>query len=113
MVAERGKCKIFCPVAFSFRILNADIPVQAQSEVKDKNGRVTKPAVAAKAGLARKFNVLVNDTVVTIASDSVTINGKTTAMPFMQNWKWEEAALRVKDGKLTVFISTDRKLKQI
>ena len=100
-------------IAFSYRILNADMPVEAKPEVKDKNGKVTKAAVAAVPGKARKFNVLVNETVVTIASDSVTVDGKTASTPFLQNWKWEEAAIRIKDNKLTVYLSTDRKLNPV
>jgi len=93
---------------------NAKDPVPGKPEVKDKNGKVTKAAVAPVPGEAKAFEVIVNKTAVRIASDSVTVNGRKVSFPFQPNRSWCNGAIRIDGGKMTVYASIDRKLaKQV
>ena len=97
---------------FAFRFLNAENPVPAKPEAKDRQGKVVRAGEPMKPGTPMAFEVTVNKTVVRIASDSVTLNGKTNKLPFLMRGDWGNAALRVDGGKLSVFVSEDRKLKK-
>ena len=101
-------------IFFSFRFMNAVDPVPEQPEVKNAKGVVTKAAVSGKPGTAKSFKIVLNGKdAVTISSDAVTAGSAKGDMTFIRNRKWEEATIRLQNGKLSVYISTDRKLNKI
>ena len=88
---------------FRYSFTNAKNPVAEVPAKVNAQGKVTTPAVPAKPGTPGAFEVLVNKTVIRIASDGVTLNGKTKKIPFLtaQGWgatDWGNAAIRVDDG---------------
>ena len=97
-------------ISFTYRHGNSKNPEPAVPEKKDRQGKVVKPAVPAKPGVAKCFKVFVNNTAIVIGNDYVEINGKRAETPFAWTWIWCEGAVQVKNGKLTVYTGPDRKL---
>ena len=99
--------------SFSYFLANSKAPVAAKEEIRDAKGNVKQNAAPAVPGEAKSFLILVNKTKVTIASDSVSVGGKTAAVPFVSPRMWEEGAIRVRDGKLTVYMGHNRELREM
>jgi len=66
----------------------------------------------AAPGNAKQFEVLVNNKVIKIGSDFVSVDGQKVNVPFRENRRWEHALIRIHDGKLTLNTSVDRKLQE-